>query len=232
MNIELVGIPGVGKSYLCRSVEAQLLGEIAHGENSPLPLTTPALVSPNEGKLANGGKKLARAIAFSCRHPAAAMRLRQLIFSDGQGIQRNRLTKYVNLLSEMRRMHSRKTATSLLTEQGVLQGIWSLEMLASGSICERLLQLTVPWLPDAIIVVQAERSQHEMQLAMRKLGQSNFDRLRGKQLSLAIERGEDNLNRIVALWSQLRPDGRRLIVNNEPERDAAFLYVWLSKQLR
>ena len=230
-NFELVGIPGVGKSYLCRSIEAHLLDGKVHEEKVPLPLTTPALVSPNDAWLVNIGKKLARASAFSCQHPLTAVRLWRLIFGDGQGIRRNRATKYVNLLSEMQRIRTRQAASSLLTEQGVLQGIWSLEMLALDSICEMLMQLTRPWLPDAIIVVRAARTQHKTQLAMRKLGKSNFDQLRGRQLSQAIDQGEDSLEKILALWSQLKPDGRRLDVNNEPERDAALLYAWLAKQL-
>ena len=231
VNIEFVGIPGVGKSYLCRSIEAHLLDDRVHEGKAPLPLITPALVSPNDAWLANVGKKLARALAFSCRHPLTAVRLWRSIFGHGEEIERNRATKYINLLSELQRMHTRKATCSLLTEQGVLQAIWSLEMLALGSICETLMQLTLPWLPDAIIVVRASRTQHEKQIARRKLGKSNFDQLRGRQLSLAIDRGEDSLEKILALWSTLIPDGRRLDIDNEPERDAALLYAWLAKQL-
>lgn len=232
MNIELVGIPGVGKSYLCRSVEFQLQSEKDRGAVSPLPLTTPWMKAPYAGHVTNTVRKIVGATVFACCHPRTTRSLQKLVFGQGQKIQRNRTTKFINLLSEMQRLHAAGAKRSLMTEQGVLQGVWSLEMLASTTICEQLMELIIPWLPDAIVVVKAETSQLEQQLAFRELGQSTFDQLRGRKLSLAIRRGEENMARILELWARLKPEGRRLDFHNEPDNDAAILFSWLSTQVR
>ena len=69
------------------------------------------------------------------------------------------------------------------------------------------------------------------QLVSRKMGQSAFDRLRGRKLSQAIELGEHNLKKILAVWSEFKPDGRRLDFTNEPGSNVDDLYQWLSVQL-
>ena len=174
MNIELVGMPGVGKSYVCRSVEAVLLQEKARLKNTSLPLTSSRLISPNTTWWSDSVKKVARAFAFICSHPLTAFRLLRLILGNGQGFQRNRTTKYVNLLSEMQRLHPAHAQSSLLTDQGVLQAIWSLEMLASSTIYQGIMQLTKPWLPDVIILILAESSQHEKTTGITKNGSKCF----------------------------------------------------------
>ncbi|MFK7861603.1 MAG: hypothetical protein AB8B64_22505 [Granulosicoccus sp.] len=231
MNIELVGIPGVGKSYLCRSVEEKILEQKAHPESGSLPLTTPWLASPHSSRLSGTLRKVARASAFASLHPAIVSRLFKVVFGNGQGFQKNRCTKYLNLLAEMQHLHDTNAPTSLLTEQGVLQGVWSLQMLTHETTYDQIMRLIIPWLPDAIVVVVAESSQHEKQLVFRELGQSTFDRLQGEKLYNAIEQGELNLARILELWTELRPDGKRLDFDNEPDNDARELFSWLSSQL-
>lgn len=231
MNIELVGIPGVGKSYLCRSIEGIILDDKRHNQRANLPLTTPRLAAPRAGNLSTTSGKLVRACTFACLHPATALRLFKIVFASRHDIQKNRCTKYLNLLAEMQHLHNPNETTSLLTEQGVLQGVWSLEMLARQPVYEQIMRLINPWLPDAIVLVVAESSQHKKQLVYRELGQSMFDRLQGDKLSDAIEQGEHNLKKIVELWCELRPDGERLNFINEPDTDAKKLFSWLSSQL-
>jgi len=232
MNIELVGIPGVGKSYLCRSIEEKILDEKQHNKNNELPMTTSWLAAPHSGRLSINVRKLIRALTFTCLHPSTTVKLFKVVFSSRQDLQINRCTKYLNLLGEMQHLHGSNAATSLLTEQGVLQGVWSLEMLARQSIHDQIMRLIVPWLPDAIVFVAAESSQHKKQLVYRELGQSMFDRLQGEELAEAIEQGEYNLTRILELWSELRPDGERLDFINEPGTDASTLFNWLASRVR
>ncbi|MFK7994601.1 MAG: hypothetical protein AB8B87_10720 [Granulosicoccus sp.] len=232
MNFELVGIPGMGKSYLCRSVEEKILHEKALKKSGALPLTTPWLESSNPGRLLSTLRKLVRASTIACTHPATALKLFKVVFGNGQGFQKNRCTKYLNLMAEMQCLHKAGATTSLLTEQGVLQGVWSLEMLAETPVYDQIMRLIIPWLPDAIVVVEADSSQHKEQLTYRELGQSTFDQMRGEALSRAINQGEYNLIKILALWAELRPAGKRLNFNNEPDNDAQILFDWLSEQLR
>lgn len=216
---------------MCRSVELRLREQQVSGNASPVPLATYRMESTGSGRVMNQGRKLTCGLVFVCCNPKVTMQLLKTVFGNGQGVQRNRLTKFVNLLAEMQRVHTASKAVSLMTEQGVLQGVWSLEMLASESVCKDIMELIVPWLPDAIVLVKAESSQLEKRLAFRKLGQSTFDQLRGAELTLAIKRGEDKLARIIDIWTSLKPGGRRLDFTNETDNDAGELYAWLVNQL-
>lgn len=227
VNIELVGLPGVGKSYLCRSIESRIRAETA----APA-LNTPQLNMPEIRPLFGSAAKLWRAWVFSMAHPVVAGRLFSSVIPQWTDLQRNRCSKLVNLLSEMQRSNSAPSSHSLMTEQGVLQGIWSLEMLSESSLYSDIMHHCIRWLPDVVIVIDAELVQHEKQLTHRKMGKSGFDRLHGAELRRAIERGDEKLDHILSLWTELMPECHRLDFDNRTGRDAKFLYDWLADLLR
>jgi hypothetical protein len=191
-------------------------------------LTTPQLKSPEGRELSNSLAKLWRAGVFSIENPALVGRLTRTVIRQRTDLRRNNCSKLVNLLSEMKRSDSASSSQSLITEQGVLQGIWSLEMLSQHSVHEELMRHCVDWLPDVVVVVDAERKQYEEQLTRRKTGKSGFDRLKGAELKRAIERGDEKLDQILSLWADLIPDCRRLDFDNRTGNDAKHVYDWLA----
>lgn len=227
MIIELVGTPGVGKSYLCRAIEVHITREL-----NPLALTTPVFDRPFKRLLPNTLRKLVRACLFCVRNPATTWRLQHVIFKGWRGYRFGRCKKFVNLLSEFQRSNAADTSNSLMTEQGVLQAIWSLEMMAEISIYQQVMELCMNWLPDAVILVEADLTQNRRQLKQRKRGKSAFDRLSGEELVNAIERGNQTRDKILSMWMELMPDAHRLDYTNTPEGDTRYVFDWLVARLR
>jgi hypothetical protein len=225
--IELVGTPGVGKSYLCRAIEEHIKREL-----NPLSLTTPVFDKPYKRLWPNTLRKVWRAGLFTLRNPGATQQLWHVVFQGWKSLQPARCKKFVNLLSEFQRSYAADRSHSLLTEQGVLQGIWSLEMIADETVYERIMRISARWLPDAVILVVADQNQNRRQLKHRTRGRSAFDRLRGEELMQAMERGNTARNAILSLWGELVPRGNRLDFQNQPGSDTHYVFDWLASHLR
>lgn len=226
MIIELVGTPGVGKSYLCRAIEEQI-----KREPDSLALTTPVFDNPVKRMLPNNLRKVWRAGVFIMRNPVTALSLYREVFKGRGALKFARCTKFVNLLSELQRNDAADRSNSLMTDQGVLQGIWSLEMMAKESLYQRIMQISTKWLPDVVILVEADLTQNRQQLERRTRGKSTFDRMRGEELLEAIERGELNRDEILSRWAKLVPDGQRLDYTNQTGSDTRIVFDWLVARL-
>ena len=217
----------MGKSFLCRAMEKQIKREL-----NPFALTTPVIDKPYKRILPDTFRKLWRAGIFLMRNPTISWALLREVFRGRDSVRISRCKKFINLLSEFQRSYVADRSNSLMTEQGVLQAIWSLEMLADESVYERVMRRSTRWLPDAVILVEAELTQNRDQLERRKGGRSAFDRLHGEELSKAIERGNLKRHQILSLWAELVPDGHRLDFKNYPGRDTKFVFDWLVAHLR
>ena len=227
MNIELVGMPGVGKSYICRDIEERI-----ERSPDPLTLTTPVFDRLYLRLLPDSIRKVCRAGMFLMHNPRTVNNLYQEVFKGKGSLCVARSTKFINLLSECQRSHAANKSNSLMTDQGVLQGIWSLEMLAEESLHQRLMQIAIPWLPDVVILVDADSSQNKQQLEHRKNGKSRFDRMQGEELRMAMELGKLKRDDILAQWGEMVPHGHRLDFMNQPGSDAQLLFDWLTDRLR
>ena len=227
MNIELVGMPGVGKSYICRDIEERI-----DRSPDPLALTTPVFDRLYLRILPDSIRKVWRAGMFLIHNPRTVANLYREVFKGKGSLCIARCTKFVNLLSECQRSQAAHKSKPLMTDQGVLQGIWSLEMLAEESLQQRLMQISSPWLPDVVILVDADPSQNKQQLKHRKNGKSRFDRMQGEELRTAMELGKLKRDDILALWGEMVPKGHRLDFMNQPGSDARLVFDWLTDRLR
>lgn len=222
-----MGTPGVGKSYICRVIEKKIIRQ-----PDPLALTTPGLDKSFRQMFPDNVLKTGRAGYFFMRNPSTTWRLGREVFRGKGSLRIGRCTKFVNLLSECQRTQAADRSNSLLTEQGVLQGIWSLEMMAEVSVHRHLMEISIRWLPDAVILVDAEPTQNKHQLQHRQRGQSTFDRLHDEELAQAIERGNLIRDEIVTLWAELVPNGHYLYYKNQPQGDVHHVFDWLDAHVR
>ena len=225
MIVELVGLPGVGKSFLSRCVERQLAVRRAGGtffttytgetqSRFPLELTF----------------KILRATRFVATHAVTGLALFAIVRSSRAGLRYRTLTKFVNLLAELDRASRTSPATVRVSEQGVLQAIWSLEMLTPESIHRPLMRESERWLPEAIVFVDLDRERHVRRLRQREKGRSRFDRLSDEELPGEMARGLLEMRAILLEWRRHLPDGARLDFSNDGdgEADAASIVDWLA----
>ena len=197
--VEFVGVAGAGKTFLCGRladmVEERGLADIrivAHRENE---LTPKIRLS-----------KLLRALSFSVGHGVIVARLVQVVRRSGQDSLGESIRKTINLLSELGRSNRRGEGL-LLSDQGVVQAIWSLAFRAEQDVVVELLSIVEPWLPERLVVVEVDRSRHLEQLRSRKHGHSRLDQVAPVELSGEIDRGTRLLSQIVGHWRELAPVG-------------------------
>jgi hypothetical protein len=198
--VELVGMPGAGKSYLCSGVAA------AAGERGIDSLeTTPPVDDQAMAKVRIG--KIGRAVGFALLHPLISARLGKIIVSSGQQSFSGLATKGINLLSELKRFGGAGRGMRL-SDQGVVQAVWSIGFRAKKPVAKTLLTVVERWLPATLVMVEVDRGSNIEQLASRVNGHSLFDRLPPAELKEAMERGAAFLSEIVGYWSELVPAGQ------------------------
>lgn len=222
--VEFVGLPGVGKSFLSRRLDERFrragIGEVSTAFQADLP---PLRAVP----FAFG--KVVRALRFAALHIETTAALVRIVRSDGGGLGAGRLTKLINLLSELTRSARVPAAHMLINEQGVLQAIWSLEMRAGEPVHERLLGQCARWLPDAVVFVEVEWRQNVDRLRGRKDGHSRFDTLSDERLDREASKGGPLLHAILASWAAEAPEGRQLDFRNDDGADVGIIFGWLDE---
>jgi hypothetical protein len=198
--VELVGMPGAGKSYLCSGVAA------AAGERGFDSLETPPPVDDQSMVKVRIGK-IGRAVGFTLLHPLTSARLAGTVLTSGQSSFSGMFTKGINLLSELKRFGGVNRGVRL-SDQGVVQAVWSIGFRAEKPDAKRLLTAVARWLPATLVMVEVDRGSNVEQLASRENGHSLFDRLPPDELKDAMERGSAFLSEIVGYWSELVPAGQ------------------------
>ncbi len=206
MIIEFIGLPGVGKSYICGR-----LGERVGPKNGDeIVIRRPA---DEQSRLTARAGKLIRAQRFARRHPVVATRAARWMRRTGQESARDFVTKTINLFSELD--FSDRTRGTIVHDQGVLQAIWSFMLRAQKPAKWReLLEILRPWLPSAVIYVVVERDENVRRLAARRTGLSRFDCLPPHELETELERGGQLLDALVADWRELVIGGRESRISN------------------
>ncbi len=199
MKVELIGLPGAGKSHLCSNVASL-------AERRGVAGLSVEQVDDMRSRVGMRVAKAGRAVGFSCLHPLVSLRLGRLVLASGQTSLGGLLTKGVHLLSELKRFGRRRPGV-MVCDQGVVQAIWSIGFRASRPVVGQLLREAEPWLPETLVVVDAARARHLEQLTTRRNGHSLFDRLPPDELDAAIDRGAALLSELVDGWQQLLPDG-------------------------
>lgn len=174
--------------------------------------------------------KLWRAARFAAAHAGTTGRLALAICNDegALGLLRHgRPSKFVNLLSEADRSERVPPSEIRVSEQGVLQAIWSLEMRSGEPLHAELLHVLARWLPEAVVLVEADRAEYESRLRGRERGRSHFDRLGDERLPEAIERGMRGMRAILELWALHVPDADRLDFWNGGDARARDIAEWI-----
>jgi len=191
VNVELIGLPGTGKSYVCH----QLSDLVSQNEY----IVTGNRVD-NQMRLVSLGLKTYHALIFVLPNPRKAIHITKTVFQTTQRSRIQKVTKLINLLSELGRSQKTKINQLMISEQGVLQAIWSLQLHASQSIFHDLLVVCKDWLPSAAIMVRSPSTEVNcLRLRSRVNGQSRFDRMNLEELTAELERGE-------RLWQDVKQD--------------------------
>lgn len=220
MNIELIGLPGVGKSYLCNQI-----AEAAKAHGLAELKTTPCV--DEMPKLKAYGAKVSRAVRFAMRHPRVAGKIRRILKTSGQSDRRQLLTKTINLYSELHRSNGKNGAT-LVSEQGVIQAVWSLALRSKKPIAGELLLTVRAWLPDTCAMVECEREEHLRRLGSRANGQSRYDGVSNEKLEAEIDHGAALLDEILATRNAMQPQGKTVRLRSDAEFDGERLITALS----
>ncbi|MFT4549580.1 MAG: hypothetical protein ACI8XO_002451 [Verrucomicrobiales bacterium] len=212
MSVEFFGLPGSGKSYLCESLGKQLAGRDMQIDGCAHP---PVDLQP---RLRLHLIKQSSAWRFAIRHPVLASRIVRIIQRSGQASKRHVVTKSINLFAELTRCE--KFRNRLVSEQGVLQAIWSVALRARRPVIDDLVTLALPWLPTIIVQVDVDRAEHLRRLDEREGGRSRLDRMEGQALSEELDRGAVLLAEIVRSCERLVPSAQWHRVENLSNRDS------------
>lgn len=224
MIVELVGLPGVGKSFLCRSLQKfyDSTGDV--GVQIVVEKQTTAL-----GNLASVVAKLHRATRFTVMHPRTTGKLILAIFSKGSIRLNGRLSKIANLLSEADRSCRAPPSKLLISEQGVLQAVWSLEMRSDEPVYAELLEALCWCLPERVVFVEVDAKEYVSRLEGRNAGRSHFDRLQAGGLPEAMERGLQHTHEILDSWAVHIPGGDRLDFWNGQNVQIGDIADWVDR---
>tara|TARA_R110002096_G_scaffold4493_4_gene20779 strand:+ start:9082 stop:9804 length:723 start_codon:yes stop_codon:yes gene_type:complete len=227
MTIEFIGLPGVGKSYICRR-----LFEVCEPPGGAEAIHV-APAAEDQRRVAHLAAKLHRATLFLLRHPLVTGRILHCVGRSAQKSSLEAVFKAVNLLSELQAVD--RTQGVSVIDQGVLQAIWS--VLLRGRNCQderRFLELVRPWLPSVVIFVVAEREENIRRLRTRLNGQSRIDGLPAGEIEAELIRGTNLLEQIFKEWKEVVSDGRELRVVNQgdfsPSMVASLLPELLSRE--
>jgi len=161
VRIEFFGLPGTGKSFLCRQLSIN---------------------------------------ATSKR---------------GIRIKRQQFTKLINLFAELQKVDS--TNMNVMTEQGVLQAIWSLEMQCKEEVASWLVNVYSRWLPSKVLIIEPPNFEFYVeQLSHRKSGRSQFDSLAKNEIALSMGRANNAVENILQLAKSERPNLKVMKLINDP----------------
>ena len=213
MIVEFIGLPGVGKSYLCSNLK-KILGQDDNADEYYV--SRPVDSVP---KWKAFPEKLLFAALFSVSSPRRATQIVQITRKGMLGNSRSVIPKIVNLLFELYRNQINKERF-YIGEQGVLQAVWSLTLRINPRLLDELIELVDPWLPDVVIFVKADDQVHIRRLYERSNGRSYYDKMEPNELTKEISSGRDLLYKIVEIWRQKSPPSAKLfdIIN---ETDSA-----------
>ena len=209
--MEFVGLPGAGKSYLCKALGQSLTSDrfVVDGVGRP---------SKDQGVRWLGFVvKIGEAAVFVLRHPRCSVRAAKVILKSRQCSGLDLLRKSVNLFAELRYLDA--CGESAISEQGVLQAVWSIDFRAKRRSHPELLRAIKDWLPNSIVEVEADKAVICERLADRERGRSRLDGKQGESLMEELDEGSLLLGEILQSWRQLMPTGRRLTVSNAEDAD-------------
>jgi len=215
LSVELIGMPGSGKSTLSRRVAARLQ---AAGITVAQPSHDLAHGIARWRRLAGKSRHVARELIG---HPADALRAVCAVRSTRQRRTGDVFKMTFNWLLVSRLLRRRPAAREVhLHDQGVLQALWSIGFGgapgAAGRMARRM-EGRVP-LPDVVVIVRASEGTVARRLAGRTDRDSRLDAASGDRAALRL--AADLLAEVLGVlegWRR-RPGGPRVIeLDNETD---------------
>ena len=195
MIIEMLGLPGAGKSTLSRLIAQRLAfaGIVVVEETYPR--------DHQRGRLRRAVEKLFRALLFCVREPNRAMSAVVLIGSSRQATIFDWVGSLVNFLY-LGEIYRRSTDRSdvVLLDQGVAQAAWSVGFAArnQGWVGSDDMNRLLTVRPDLVVVVHASSELILARLSQRATGASRLERKAAGRAD-ALKRGQEQMDAILEL---------------------------------
>ncbi len=205
--VEMVGLPGVGKSWVCSGLSV-FLGNKKHkirfGLDGQAPLYRNIL-------------KYFGALIFLLKNTGTGVNVIRVCLSSATDNRRMIFRKLINLFSELNIASQNKQSRRrmFINEQGVLQGVWSLTICASDGDARKIVELVENWLPDIVVYVVTEQPEvHAERLKSRETRLSRFDGLSKEEIYLFQQRGKKRVDEIVADCQSVKRSCRQIVYLN------------------
>lgn len=173
MIVEFVGLPGTGKTSLCRAVALLL-------RQAGLPVTEPMqVVSGSPHRAVRTLRKLGVVLPEVLRSPRKALAVGRVIATTGQRSRADFLAQWFNweLVTGLQRRCRGRCGIHLF-DQGAIQALWSIRFGASRGTLE-LLAGALPLegsVPDRVVAVRSGLARIEERLVDRQGAESRIER--------------------------------------------------------
>jgi thymidylate kinase len=215
LTVELVGVPGAGKSRLTRSLAGSLAerGVPVTQAQAPLGPAVPVAV-----RLA---RKAAAGAATALSAPRTTARLAGAVLRSGQPGPADVAGRLVQVLvaAQVTARSRRREGVSLLDE-GVVQALWSVGLRGDVTPVLAALDGARPS-ADLLVVVRVAPEVALARLAARPSQHSRTQLLAAGERLAELEHGARLLDRLVDWWSAAVPADRRPVVVEGSDAGAA-----------
>ncbi|HSR23707.1 MAG TPA: ATP-binding protein [Candidatus Eisenbacteria bacterium] len=191
--VELVGLPGSGKSYLAHQLVLAM-----QRRNAPVRVAD-APVSAAAPRTVRAARKAAHSAREVLRHPRRSGRIVPCIASSQRG-GGDALALAVQWLVTQRLLAAARAASGLhLFEEGVLQTLWSIGLRGRLEPVLGMLAGDVQW-PDLVVAVEPPLPLVQERLAARQSRHSRVQQLTAGEQAEALRTGNDLLHELLGWW--------------------------------
>lgn len=195
--VELVGIPGAGKTYLSSAVCAGLT-------ERRVPVSGPDVsLGPDAGLVGRLSRKSAATAAVGLRAPGTTLRVTTALVRSGQPTTRDLVARMVQWqVAQQQVRRARRRGGVLLLDEGPTQCLWSIGLRGDVAPMLDLLVDRRRWRsPDVLVVVRTTPAVAAARLAGRASRHSRTQRLPVEHRLAELVRGERLLDRLVEWWA-------------------------------
>lgn len=201
--VELVGLPGSGKTHVARMILAGLV------ERGAVAVPGSAAVAPEVPGVRRISRKLLLLGAHVARYPVGSARAAIEIAARSPDVG-HAASRLVQWLVTQRLLERARAAGGLhVFEEGTLQALWSMGLRARPAAVPPLLRLLDDRRfssaePDLVVLVEAPVEVVRARLQARSSRHSRTQRLPEIAMEDELRRGEELLARMMGWWSARR----------------------------
>lgn len=209
-TVELAGLPGAGKSWLC-DVMAARLGALGVAVEVPQ-LAMSSAVAP----VRRIARKSTAAAAVAVRHPRVSARLTRGLLQSAHGevaAVPARLLQWQ--VAQALLSHPGRAGGVRVLDEGPVQCLWSIGLRGDVEPVLAALARTPGWRgPDLLVVVRTPPAVAELRLAARTSRHSRTQQLPVAARSAELVHGDLLLDRLTQWWATSRtPPGQLVVVS-------------------